>query len=477
MFQNLSPLDHRYRISNPALFSILSEYLSENASVQYELKVEAALLKVFARRFFPQEVASLTQKIDDAICSITPEKVYKEEQHTQHHIRALVEVMKNHIPQSMRNYVHLGATSMDIVDTAFALRLKDLSKQVMIPLLALVVQKLIEISEKHDNTLQIARTHGQFALPITFGYAISEYIARFGALIPSLQARANELQGKFSGAVGGYHAMKIIVSDPEILETEILGELHIKRSDFASQIVPPESTTRLLFEYSLALGIAANLADDIRHLQRSEISELKESFSHDQVGSSTMPHKKNPWNCEHIKSLWKTFSPRILSFLMDQISEHQRDLTNSASMRFSSEFLAGCITAIVRTKSVLDTLQINQYKMKENLLRAGDQILAEPLYILLSLSSSSTSYQEIKSATLQAESTGKSLLEILQSIPSLWTTLSTQAEKTGIHSLSDFLKNPAKYLGKVQERGQAIRKKYRIIVQEIDIPSSLQAIF
>ena len=88
-----------------------------------------------------------------------------------------------------------------------------------------------------------------------------------------------------------------------------------------------------------AFGVLANLADDIRHLQRTEIGEVGEAFEATQVGSSTMPHKRNPWNFEHVKSMWKEFMPRMITMYADQISEHQRDLTNSASGRFVPEIV------------------------------------------------------------------------------------------------------------------------------------------
>jgi len=100
--------------------------------------------------------------------------------------------------------------------------------------------------------------------------------------------------------------------------------------------------------YNTAFGIIANLADDLRHLQRSEIGEFREFFAPGQVGSSTMPHKRNPWNAEHVKSLWKAFAPRAVTWFMDQISEHQRDLSNSASGRFVAEYLGGFAAATAR---------------------------------------------------------------------------------------------------------------------------------
>ena len=122
----------------------------------------------------------------------------------------------------------------------------------------------------------------------------------------------------------------------------------LQASEHSTQLVEPEYLLRLLLELNTAFGIIANLADDLRNLQRSEIGEVREEFTATQVGSSTMPQKRNPWNSEHVKSLWKEFCPRVVTFFMDQISEHQRDLTNSASSRFVAEYLVGFAFAAER---------------------------------------------------------------------------------------------------------------------------------
>ena len=122
---------------------------------------------------------------------------------------------------------------------------------------------------------------------------------------------------------------------------------------------------------STAFGVLANLADDLRHLQRSEIDEVREFFDPSQVGSSTMPQKRNPWNTEHVKSLWKAFSPRVMTFFMDQISEHQRDLSNSASQRFIVEYIAGFSFAVKRMIKILKSLNVVRDKMKEILIYAN----------------------------------------------------------------------------------------------------------
>ena len=124
-----------------------------------------------------------------------------------------------------------------------------------------------------------------------------------------IRDRAGDLRGKLAGAVGAYNATSLLVKDPLALEREFLDGLGLAPSEHSTQLVEPEYLLRLLLEINMAFGVIANLADDLRNLQRSEIGEVREEFTATQVGSSTMPQKRNPWNSEHVKSLWKAFCP------------------------------------------------------------------------------------------------------------------------------------------------------------------------
>ena len=134
----------------------------------------------------------------------------------------------------------------------------------------------------------------------------------------------------------------------------------------STQIVEPEAWSDLAHACVTALGVMANLADDMRHLQRTEIAEIAEGFRAQQVGSSTMPQKRNPISFENVKSLWKAFMPRVITTYLDQISEHQRDLTNSASQRFSGELIAATAYAATRLGTSIDGIRIDRDRMKAN---------------------------------------------------------------------------------------------------------------
>ncbi|MBN1685255.1 MAG: adenylosuccinate lyase, partial [Spirochaetales bacterium] len=275
------------------------------------------------------------------------------------------------------------------------------------------------------------------------------------------------LRGKLSGAVGAYNATSMIVPDPRELERLCLSFLHIEPTESATQLVEPEYLLRMLLEMNAAFGILANLADDLRNLQRSEIGEVTELFSSTQVGSSTMPQKRNPWNSEHVKSLWKAYSPRVMTFFMDQISEHQRDLTNSASSRFTVEYLAGFAAALNRMKKILSTLHVNSARLARNMKEAGEQVLAEPAYILLSLTGIADAHEVIRVITLQCEKEAKSFLDALKDNGEVWTAIKDRLQSlTGLDP-EDFFREPARYSGRAAEKARDISKKYREIMKEV----------
>ncbi|MBT3275979.1 MAG: adenylosuccinate lyase, partial [Spirochaetales bacterium] len=394
-------------------------------------------------------------------------EVYSEEEKTQHNIRALVNVMKSKISDELKPYVHLGATSVDILDTAFALRIRDAIRNCILPLMIEVEELLIELCENEAETPQVGRTHGQHAVPITIGFAFAEYAARLGKSIKELSDRSKDLRGKLSGAVGAYNATSMIVKDPEELEKLCLGYLDIKPSEICTQMVEPEYLLRALLEVNIAFGVIANLADDLRNLQRSEISEVREFFSSTQVGSSTMPQKRNPWNSEHVKSLWKAFSPRVQTFFMDQISEHQRDLTNSASSRFAVEYLAGFASAANRMKKILASLYIDNNRLRANLNTAGDLLLAEPAYILLSLGGEPDAHEVIRKITLACENEGISFLEALKKNEKAWSLIRTRFQELRGQNAEDFFADPSSYRGKAAEKARSIANTYKELMKNL----------
>lgn len=463
IFENISCIDHRYSLSEAEVFSGLSKYISEEASIRSCAKCEAALVKshLKLRGKLTDEIA---QNLDKVASEIDPAEVYAEEEKTKHNIRALVNVMKTKVSAEIGPLVHLGATSVDILDTALSCRMRDVTKNVVLPELKKLEKHLCAIADRDAEVPQVGRTHGQHAVPITFGWSIAEFVSRLGKSILRIEELSNQLVGKLAGPVGSYNGPSMIVKDPEELERVYVEFLGLSASEYSNQLVEPEYLLRLLLEMNVAFGIIANLADDLRNLQRSEIGEVFEYFASTQVGSSTMPQKRNPWNSEHVKSLWKAMCPRVITFYMDQISEHQRDLTNSASQRFMADYVAGFTMAVARMNSVVSGLQADKETMARNLENAGGKVkggvLAEPAYILLGEAGINDGHEVIRKITLEAEKSGKTFFEVLKTHKEAFEKITAQLEKLGVENPENFFEHPANYCGLAAKKSRRLAKKY-----------------
>ena len=255
-FLNISPLDHRYWAANEELFEKLALSLSETAAVRYMVRAEASLLKVHVREFFENN-SEFLKAVNALESSVTPEDVAAEEEITRHNIRALVNVIQRHLPPELAPFVHLGATSVDILDTSMAMRIRDAVRECVLPQLLKLLDHLILLAQREASTPQVGRTHGQLAVPITFGFAMAEYVSRLGQSIVEIEKRSGDLRGKLAGAVGAYNATGLISKDPEALEEAYLAPLGLKRADYANQIVEPEHMLRLLLELNVVIAYLA----------------------------------------------------------------------------------------------------------------------------------------------------------------------------------------------------------------------------
>ncbi len=437
-YDAISPLDYRYYSGDT--FEKLQPYLSENASISYQLKVEVALVRTLAeKRICSERVA---KEVEVAAKKVTAAEVYEEESRIKHNIRALVNCIRRKVSDEAKPFVHFTATSNDIISTSEALRIRDATEKALVPELIELEKTLIGIAESEKEALQIGRTHGQHAEPITFGFTIASYISRLGGRILKIKEAASALKGKFSGAVGAYNASSLLIKDAEEFEKAVLEKLRMQPGSHSTQIVEAEHSADLMHAITSTMGVMANISDDMRHLQRSEIAEVYEQFGAEQVGSSTMPHKRNPINFENVKSMWKEFTPRMMTVYSDQISEHQRDLTNSASSRFNTEIIAAAVISAERLNKAMGRLRIDRESLKRNFEKNRGMIAAEPAYILLAATGHGDAHEAVRKLTLEAEKTGKPFVELLLKESELkpYTRKLTKEQ-------IDILKKPERYTG------------------------------
>lgn len=448
VFDSISPIDYRYWDKEVA------KYLSENGFTGYKLMVEQALVKVLHKRGICS--VEVVNEITEACRQITTKEVYLEEDRIHHDIRALVNLIQSRVNDKAKPFVHMTATSYDIVDTANVLRYRDVVKKVLLPSLLELEKVLIDFTLREAETKQIGRTHGQHAVPITFGFAMASYVSSLGGSIESLQSLAEKLPGKFSGAVGAYNASSLFFNDPEAFEAEVLVELGLKPAECSTQIVPPEALIRLFCEITIAAGVLANLANDLRQLQRTEIGEVGEEFKEAQVGSSTMPQKRNPINFENVISTWKLVLPRIITVFMDQISEHQRDLTNSASSRTYGEVIAYVVSVAKRMTRTMKKLRVDHKNLERNLTSQQGLESAEALQIILSAIGHPRAHEKVRLLTLQAQREQQEFGKVIVTDPEIQEYMTRMKPDQVV-----ILENPSLYLGIAPAKAKKVAEDWK----------------
>ena len=454
-YARFSPTDFRYAVKE------LIPYLSEEAYVKYKARVEGALALQLSRAGLCDK--AIAAEISKACEEVSASEVYAEEARIKHDIRALANVIRRKVSKRAKPFVHLTATSYDIVDTANALRFKDAIQKVVVPDLTRLEFALIEMSTIYADTVQVGRTHGQHAEPITFGFFLACYVSRLGGRILKIKEAANNLSGKFAGAVGVYGPLSLLVPRPEAFEAQLLESLGLPASEISTQIVQSEAMTDLMHSIVSTFGVLANFARDIRHLQRSEIDEVSEDFGKSQVGSSTMPQKRNPISFENLESMWKKFMPQMVTVYMDQISEHQRDLTNSSSQRYLPELIVAFDYSVRRlTRTIWDdsanrpNLGVDQQHMKRNLELSADQMAAEPLYVLLAIAGHPDAHEYVREAVQRTIETGASFRDFVKSDPKLKEYLKVVDKRK-----LKLVENPALYTGLAASKSKSVARKWK----------------
>jgi len=307
------------------------EVFEEENWVQRMLDVEAALAWAHG------EVGDIPKEDAERIVEMAStnyvrvSRIKEIESEIRHDIMALVRALAE-VCGSSGAYVHLGATSYDIVDTARALQLRDAVNIILRKLDALELT-LMKAAEKYKKTIMIGRTHGQHALPITFGLKLAVWMREVSRHIERLnECKKRLIVGKMSGAVGtqaglGPNALKV--------QELVMKRLGIRAAEVTTQIIQRDRHAELICTLAMIGSTLDKMATEIRELQRTEIGEVYEPFRRKrQVGSSTMPHKRNPELCERVCGLAKVLRSLVIPALENIPTWHERDLTQSSSERF-----------------------------------------------------------------------------------------------------------------------------------------------
>jgi adenylosuccinate lyase len=259
-------------------------------------------------------------------------------------------------------WLHYGLTSNDIVDTAQALQIKEASallEQELEQLLAILKRRAFEFKD----VVQIGRTHGVHAEPITFGLKIALWYDEARRNLARLKAAAEEMRvGKISGAVGTFGHI-----GPEA-EARICARLGLRPAPVSSQVIARDRHAHYVATLALIAALCEKIALEVRHLQRTEIREAEEPFAAGQKGSSAMPHKRNPVTCEQICGLARVVRSNVQAAYENIALWHERDISHSSVERIilpDSTILTDYLLA--KTAWLVDGMRVYPERMRQNL--------------------------------------------------------------------------------------------------------------
>jgi adenylosuccinate lyase len=309
---------------------------------------------------------------------VRPEEVYEREAVTGHDIASLAYIIGERCGECGR-FAHLGATSYDIVDTAWALIIRD-ALRIVKERLWRVVEMLIEYAERYRDVVMVGRTHGQHAVPITLGFKFANYIYELSRSLERLcEAEKRIVRSKVSGAVGTMAAWGGRGLVVESVASKMLG---LEPHTISTQVAPRDSFAELVTDLAILASQLDRFALEVRELSRTEIGEICEAGK--RIGSSTMPQKRNPVTAERISGLAKVVRAFTITALENIPLMHERDLTNSSSERILiPHTLLAIDQMLLDMEKLLKTLYIDEEAIERNLKLSKGTIMAEAVMIKL----------------------------------------------------------------------------------------------
>lgn len=296
---------------------------TENARYESWLRVELAALQVRAER--GEVDAEIVSQIAES-ARYTLEEIHEVESEVHHDVIAFLTVVARYVGDNSR-FIHLGLTSSDIVDTAFALQIKSAGILLLEDIVALQIV-LRRRALEFRRTPTVGRTHGIHAEPTVFGLKFALWADEFSRHETRLrETMARVVVGKLSGAVGNYGH-----TDPQ-MEERVMEVLGISAAPISTQVVSRDLHAEFLGLCALIGGTIEKVAVEIRHLQRTEVSEAFEPFGAKQKGSSAMPHKRNPILSERLTGMARMLRGYAIVGLENIALWHERDISHSSTER------------------------------------------------------------------------------------------------------------------------------------------------
>ena len=414
------PLDYRYGCED------FKRIWSELGRHERQLEVERALI------WAHWQLGRVTEDDYNAVAAIAnPESVTKErvseiEAETRHDIMALTKAMAEAAGEAGW-CIHLGATSNDIVDTAVGLQLRD-SMVLLRKQLCHLIAVCADVAERERDTVMLGRTHGQAAVPITFGLKAAVWLDELRRQLIRLDEAAPRIAvGKFLGAVGtgaaqGEHARE--------LQRLIMTHLGLGVPLATTQVVGRDRYVEYMSWLANVATTCEKVLQEIRNLQRSEIAEAGEGFDvKKQVGSSTMAHKKNPIKSENASGLARIVRSFIIPTYENALLWHERDLANSSSERFTlSHASALAEDVMAKTADVLTNMWVDKERCLANIHAQKGLVMAEKVMIELVDHgvARDEAHEVLREASFTALANGEELIDVCSRTPTISAAFSAE---------------------------------------------------
>jgi len=336
---------------------------SDQNKFQQWLEVELAASEALAERgVVPAEAARLLR----AHAAFDVARINEIEREVKHDVIAFTTAVSEKMAAAghaeASRWLHYGLTSNDVVDTAQALQIRQ-AYQILLADLEQLRPILKHRALEFQHTVQIGRTHGVHAEPITFGLKLAIWYEEAGRNIRRLKAAAEDMRvGKISGAVGTFAHI-----EPEI-EEAICAKLGLLPAPVSSQVIQRDRHANFVATLAIVTASLEKIALEVRHLQRTEVREAEEYFSKGQKGSSAMPHKRNPVTCEQICGLARVVRSNAQAAFENVALWHERDISHSSVERVilpDSTILADYL--LDKTTKLVDQLLVYPERMRRNL--------------------------------------------------------------------------------------------------------------
>jgi len=405
------------------------------------LLIEILALEAYAKeKIVPQQaVKRIKQK---ALFNI--QQINKIEEKTQHDVVAFVSNVAQYIGKDAQ-YLHMGLTSSDILDTTLGVQLKSAS-DILIADLEKLLQVLAKKARVYKDMACIGRTHGVHAEPTTFGLKLALWFDEMRRNLARLKQAQNEVcVGKLSGAVGTYSNIEPFV------ESYVCKKLGLKPVNIATQVIQRDVYAQYIATLAVIAASLEKFATEIRHLQKTEVLEAEEPFGKGQKGSSAMPHKRNPVICERICGLARLLRANAQVALENVCLWHERDISHSSVERviFPDSTLA-LDYMLHKFIEVVSGLKVYPDNMLSNLAKTRGLIFSQRVLIALMNKGlgRSQAYDLVQQAAMQTWKGTGNFKDNLLSVPEASRYLSAK-ELDKIFDLDFYLRNVNKIFKKV----------------------------